>query len=144
MGEFNLVSRNLVDQDFEHLISWWEWWGFPVPSKNFLPDNGLSGLIVDLDNLNISYNIPVCAGFCYSTNSDLCWIEFVVSNPSVKDKDIRQQSFNKLINDLCDYAKVKGHLYAFTSCKVESLINHYIDCDFNIGDKKMTNLIKKL
>ena len=40
--------RRLTEKDWDTLVSWWKQWEFDfVPSKEFLPDNGTGGLIVE-------------------------------------------------------------------------------------------------
>ena len=71
--EFNIRKLNSTDYD-NTLVGWWKDWGWEPPAKDFLPDDGESGLIV-LDN-----DVPVCAGFIYITNSKAAWVDWIISN----------------------------------------------------------------
>lgn len=50
--------------------------------------------------------INICAGFIYYTNSKMCWIEFVVSNPNYRESD-RKEALVSLIHELGELLKVK-------------------------------------
>lgn len=69
--------RYIEQSDYEMLVDWWKFWKFPAPPIEMLPD---SGVIVNKNGVDI------CAGFIYFTNSKTCWIEFIVSNPNVRQK----------------------------------------------------------
>jgi hypothetical protein len=78
--------RWISNDDYATLVEWWKFWRFVPPTQEILPNNGLSGLVVTDENDNM-----ICAGFLYATNSPIAWIEFIVSNPNVKDKKIRKE-----------------------------------------------------
>jgi hypothetical protein len=120
--------RELTENDYDMLLDWWKWFRFPAPPKVCLPDNGTGGIMV------MKEGVPVCAGFVYYTNSRMCWIEYIVSNPEYKNKD-RKEAIRFLIKELCKMAKEQGFLAAFTSVKNQNLINHYADCGFAKGGK---------
>ena len=62
--KFNV--RVLSESDYENiLVGWWRDWEWTPPVKDFLPLDGVGGLIVEWDGT------PVCAGFIYNTNSRL-------------------------------------------------------------------------
>ena len=43
-----LKARKLVDKDYDILTTWWNKWpGWSAPSKDFLPNNGTGGLIIE-------------------------------------------------------------------------------------------------
>ena len=70
-----LNIRQLSSDDYDaHLYKWWTDWGWQPPTKEFLPEDGAGGLIVE-DN-----NTPVCAGFIYVTNSQVAWVDWIISN----------------------------------------------------------------
>lgn len=45
-----------------------------------LPENGTGGYIVEKGE------IPIVAGFLYTTNSKVGWMEWVISNKNIKTK----------------------------------------------------------
>jgi len=59
-----LNIRMLKDSDWNTLVEWWNAWPeWQAPAKEFLPDNGKGGFIVEKQNK------PIVAGFLYTTNS---------------------------------------------------------------------------
>jgi len=116
-----MVSRYFEAKDYENLLKWWKFWRFPAPSLNSLPT---TGMIVNLNGVD-----AVC-GFIYLTNSNMCWLEFIVSNPDVKNKEDREMCINECINRLCDLAKEMGYVFVYTSLKNENLQNKYLSCGF--------------
>jgi hypothetical protein len=58
-----------------------------TPPTDFLPNNGERYCSFNAD----TNNEQICAGFVYVTNSEVAWIEFVVSNFEVKNK-LRKQA----------------------------------------------------
>lgn len=126
--------RLLTDNDFTTLINWWNFWRFPAPKKELLPDNGCGGIMVYKDD------VEICAGYLFFTNSKMAWIEFIVSNPNYKQKD-RKEAINFLINELGQIAKSKGYEVLFTSVKNENLIKRFKECNYIIGSKNTTEMI---
>ena len=50
--KFNI--RKLTENDWDTLVSWWgDWPGWVNPPKDFLPDNGTGGLMVEKNNIPI-------------------------------------------------------------------------------------------
>ena len=116
--------RLLQEKDYEQLLVWWKWFRFPAPPKEMLPENALGGVMVYENDINI------CAGFIYFTNSKMCWIEFIISNPEYKHKD-RKLAVKLVIDSLCHLAKENSCKVAFTSVKNQSLLNIYLENGFN-------------
>lgn len=105
-------SRWITTEDYDTLVEWWKFWRFCPPTREVLPDNGLSGIVVTDDD-----DKPICAGFIYYTNSPIAWIEFIVSNPEVKDKKIRHESLVFLINELSGIALLNNRKVIYSSLK---------------------------
>jgi hypothetical protein len=131
-----METRWLNDYDYDTLVEWWMWFRFPPPPKSTLPDNGKCGVMVTKDG------VEVCAGFLYFTNSNMCWMEYIVSNPNVKDKNTRNDCIKFLIDKLSDLAEMNGFTVVYTSTKNENLINKYLDCGFFKGSENCTEMIK--
>jgi hypothetical protein len=127
--------RYIEQSDYETLVDWWKFWKFPAPPIEMLPD---SGVIVNKDGVDI------CAGFIYFTNSKTCWIEFIVSNPNVRQKEDRRDAIISLIDILCSIGKNNGYTIAYTSLKNQSLQNKYLECGFIEGSKNCNEYIKRL
>ena len=95
-----LNIRMLKDSDWNTLVEWWDAWpDWQAPAKDFLPDNGKGGFIVEKQDQ------PIVAGFLYTTNSRAALLEWIVSNPKYREND-RQKAIELLIkrvkNSNCD------------------------------------------
>jgi hypothetical protein len=127
--------RYFEDDDYNTLVDWWKFWRFAPPSLENLPT---SGVIVNKDGVDI------CAGFIYFTNSKMCWIEFIVSNPSVKQKEDRREAIMKVIDILCSVGKENGYELAYTSLKNSNLEEKYLESGFILGSTNCNEYIKIL
>jgi len=129
--EFNV--RYLNENDYDMLCDWWKAWRWTAPPRDFLPENGMGGLIVEKNG------IPVVAGFVYFTNSAIAWSEFIVSNFEYKDKD-RKEAIKILIFELSELAKRKGSKYIYTVVKNQSLKNTYEEMGYSNGSQKVDEM----
>ena len=76
------------------LVKWWNDWGLDAPTRDFLPDDATSGLIVfDGDD-------PVCAGFIYTMNAKVTWVEWIISSRTYRKKPERKECLDLLIYTL--------------------------------------------
>ena len=74
--------RPVMVEDRDILINWWESYDHMlVPSLELLPENGQSGLVIEKEGRIIA------AAFVYLTNSDMGYIDFMVSDPNYKGRD---------------------------------------------------------
>jgi hypothetical protein len=133
--EFNI--RQLEYQDYNTLVKWWSDWGLYSPNRDFLPEEGLGGLIVT------DGDIPVCAGFIYNTNSSVAWIDWIVSNKEYKVKGKRKEAILLLIDSLTNICKNTSHKYIFSNNNNKFLINYFIESGYIVGCKNSVELIKK-
>jgi hypothetical protein len=116
--ELNFLQ--LEEKDYDVLCDYWKAWNFPAPPKSCLPNNGLGGTkIVNEDG------VIICAGFLYETNSGISWLEFIVSNPDIKDRETRNDALILLISMLTIEAEEKGYTAVIASLTNESLIKKY-------------------
>jgi len=132
---FNIRKLNSTDYD-EVLVDWWKDWRWDAPPRDFLPDNGESGMIV-LDGI-----IPVCAGFVYITNSKASWVDWIISNKKYTDKIKRPVALNMLIESLTNVCKANGSKYVYALIKHKSLINLYQQQGYILGDQYNKEMIK--
>ena len=126
--------------DYKELKEWWDFWKFPAPAIAALPkyDEELTtGLMVSKDGVNI------CAGFLYETNSAICWVEFIVANPSVNKAD-RGIALDKLIQEFTIEAQTLGFGVIFASIKHPSLLDRYVKAGYTVGTTNTNELIKIL
>jgi hypothetical protein len=125
----------LKESDYETLCEWWKGWKWEVPTKDFLPENGLGGLMVYSDS-----DEPVCAGFVYFTNSKVAWMEFIISDPNYKGED-RNHLIDILINALLELIKEKGYKFAFTLAKHKYFQDRLLDSVFIFGEKETAEMV---
>lgn len=133
------VPRMLGELDYPTLVQWWDHYGFTVPSRDFLPDNGTCGIMLEDQQGN-----QLCAGFVYFTNSKACWLEFVVGNPEFQGSGFRKDHINQLINYLCEFAREEEAKWVFTTVVHKGLEKRFSECGFNTGSIGATEMIKQL
>jgi hypothetical protein len=132
-----LNIRKLKESDWETLCSWWdEWPEWQSPPRDFLPDNGAGGLMVEKD-------VPIVAGFIYYTNSKGALLEWIVSNPKYKEAD-RKDAIELLINAAEKVCKANGVEYMFSIGRNKSLINIHKELGWNIDTKPSHELVKNI
>ncbi len=108
--------RRLTDNDWDTLVSWWDNWPkWKAPVKDFLPENGKGGLIVEINDT------PVVAGFIYLTNSKTALLEWIVSNPKYRESD-RKQAIELLITGAENLVKSLDYKYLFSVMQHKGLI----------------------
>ena len=133
-----LNVRKLTDNDWETLCYWWEQWPkWQNPPKNFLPDNGTGGLMVEKDNQ------PIVAGFLYFTNSDAVLLEWIVSNPDYRDKD-RKRAIELLIATAENVCKDSGKKYMFSIGRNKHLIETHKKLGWVVDDSSSKEIVKKI
>tara|TARA_R100000742_G_C4279334_1_gene103631 strand:+ start:935 stop:1345 length:411 start_codon:yes stop_codon:yes gene_type:complete len=134
-----LTIRPLLDTDYETILcKWWSDWKWEPPQQDFLPQNGTGGLMV-LDG-----DIPVCAGFIYTTNSGVAWVDWIVSSKTYRKKPQRKNALEWLIVSLENLAIKTGHKYVYALVKHKGLIEVYEKLGFNQGAAYTSELIKKI
>ena len=75
-----MIIRNTTENDYIVIKEWWDETPYiKTPDITDLPDNGLSGLIVEED----SYG-PVAAAFLYLTNSSYGYIDYMIVKPGLR------------------------------------------------------------
>lgn len=133
-----LFSRNLNKSDWDTLTSWWDAWpDWTSPGKDFLPENGTGGIMIEKDN------IPIVAGFIYETNSASVLLEWIISNPEYKDTD-RQDAIEMLITEAEKLTKKLGYKYMFTIGRNKNLIETHRKLGWFVDDKPSYEITKKL
>ena len=134
-----LKYRLLKEEDYHTLCKWWKDNRFPIPPRDFLPNNGLDGIIVYKGDTELA------AGFIYETSANkLAWIEYIVANFEVKDKVLRKEAKDFLIQSLIDIARNMNKKYLFSSLKKESLIKDFEDNGFSKGFNNTTEVVMSI
>ncbi|KZE77495.1 hypothetical protein AV926_14060 [Myroides marinus] len=127
-------ARIIKEEDYTELLTWWKWHRFSPPLLEMLPN---SGVMISKEGVNI------CAGYIYFTNSKICWIEFIVSNPNYRELD-RKEAIKELILQLGYIAKDNGFKVAYTNLKNPSLIKFFSDVGYHEGSINTTEMISLL
>lgn len=133
-----LKVRRLTDNDWDTLLSWWKQWEFEfIPSKEFLPDNGTGGLIVEKEN------IPIASVFMYTTNSGVCALGWPLSDKNYKQEDRKQAMI--LLNTACENVwKAHGGKFLFFWGNNKKYNNSLEEIGFVEGDTNYSHLIKQI
>jgi hypothetical protein len=134
---FEIRPLNKTDYD-EILLDWWNDWGWTPPQKNFLPNNGAGGLMV-LDG-----DVPICAGFLYTTNSDVAWVDWIISNKQYRKKPQRENAIGLLIETLTGTCKRLNFKYSYALIKHRGLIETYKKLGYIEADSYTQEMIKVL
>jgi len=133
-----LKTRQLKDSDWDTLVSWWNSWPEWVnPVKDFLPDNGTGGIMVEKNSK------PIVAGFLYFTNSKSVLLEWIISDPNYKEVD-RKEAVELLIKTAEKVCKDAGKKYMFSIGRNKSLINTHKNLNWSIDKKESHELLKIL
>jgi len=135
-----LNIRKLKQEDWGTLTKLWNmWpeWKDKFPTKDLLPENGTGGYIVEKNNT------PVVAGFLYTTNSKVAWIEWIVSNKDYREDD-RKQALELLINGIEHVAISSGFNIILSIARNEGLINTFKDLKYTVDDKPSFEVSKKI
>ena len=131
-----LNIRRLEDSDWDTLVSWWDAWpDWVALPRDFLPDNGKGGFMVEKNN------IPIVAGFLYTTNSKVVLLEWIISNPEYKEID-RQDAIELLINGAENVSKASGYKYMFSIVRNKHLIATHKKLKWNVDSKSSHELVK--
>lgn len=130
--------RRLTDKDWDTLVSWWDNWPkWKAPVKDFLPENGKGGLIVEIND------IPVVAGFIYLTNSKTALLEWIVSNPKYRESD-RKAAIELLITGAENLIKSLDYKYLFAVMQHKGLIETHEKLGWKADPKPSYELTKVL
>jgi len=133
-----LNIRRLRESDWETLVQWWdEWPEWVNPPKDFLPDNGIGGLMVEKNDL------PIVAGFIYFTNSKGALLEWIVSNPKYKEQD-RKEAIELLIIGAEEVCKAQGFKYMFTIGRNKHLIETHKKLNWVVDKDPSYEITKKI
>jgi hypothetical protein len=134
-----LYIRELNESDYDNiLVAWWKQWGWEPPQRDFLPDNGKSGIIV------YDQDTPICAGFMYITNSKVAWVDWIISNKEYTKKPHRKDAIKLLVSTLTGICKNTGSKYVYALIKSRHLIETYEQLGYIKGDRYTSEMIKLL
>ena len=75
-----LKIRKIEIQDYKYINKWWVDQGFKPVSLEVLPMKGLGGLIIEKEK-------PIAVDYLYLTNSNMGYIDNLISDPNYISKD---------------------------------------------------------
>ena len=129
--------RKLTEHDYKTLEKWWKAWNWPPVEKEFLPDNGTGGFVVEKNG------VMIVAGFVYVTNSKAVLLEWIISNPEYREDD-RDVAITCLISTVEKIIKGWGYKYIFTIGRTKALINKHKELGWHVDVKPSYEIIKIL
>lgn len=134
-----LKVRALQESDWQTLVNWWSSWeDWKIhPTKESLPMNGIGGLIVEDEES------PIVAGFLYLTNSNIAWMEWIISDKNYK-KENKREAIELLINSLEQVAKSTGKDIIFSVSKNKGLLNIHKKLGYTIDENPSCEILKKI
>lgn len=132
-----LQVRALQESDWDTLQEWWTKWNWPVVTKEMLPLNGTGGVMV------YKGDTPIIAGFLYLTNSNIAWMEWIISNKDYKEND-RKEALETLILGLENIALSVGKDIIFSVSKSKSLISIHKELGYTVDENPSYEISKKL
>ena len=107
------------------------------PTKDMLPDNGTGGFIVEKDKT------PIVAGFLYTTNSKVGWMEWIVSDKNYKNKD-KKDAIELLITGMEHVARSSGCKIILSIGRNKSLINSHKQLGYMVDSKPSYEIVKQI
>ena len=117
-------------EDAETLVKWWESYDHMlVPSQELLPENGQMGLAIEKDGRMMA------AAFVYLTNSDMGYIDFLVSDPNYKGRD-RFEIITTLIEACSELAVELGCRIIWAMTTYDSVIKRCEKLDHDVLEDK--------
>tara|TARA_R110001606_G_scaffold399169_1_gene581257 strand:+ start:6816 stop:7211 length:396 start_codon:yes stop_codon:yes gene_type:complete len=128
-----MQARKITEKDFETIMSWYKKRKWPLMSREFLPDNGKSGLIISHNNIDI------VAGFIWFTNSKVAWFGFPISDPDYKESN-KSEAIDMLIMCSEQVCKDAGSKAMFTY-QGQGSTERYEKLGWNVKEKA-TNMLK--
>ena len=134
-----LNIRKLTESDWDLLVKWWgmysEW--KQHPTKDMLPDNGTGGFIVEKNKT------PIVAGFLYTTNSKVGWMEWIVSDKNYKNKD-KKDAIELLITGMEHVARDSGCKMILSIGRNKNLINSHKQLGYVVDSKPSYEIAKQI
>lgn len=105
------IRRYDNEKDYEILLSWWEDWGHPVQTKEDLPPTGFIN--------------DYAACFLIETKGNICFIDSLISSPTVHSKE-RSKDVNNIIDACLKYCKENGFKYALAITEKQSVLHRSV------------------
>ena len=132
MSKFNW--KFITQKELKEVFEWWKHYGFKQVPVESLPKGGL---IVSKDNINL-YSC-----FIYFTDSNIAWLEWVVSNPKAP-VDKKKGAFEYMLEVVEVILKLKGMKQIFISTNLPAFKNKLKKNEFEETDSNVTHYIKNI
>ncbi len=131
--------RRTTERDYETLVKWWEEWNFEgqYPSKDFLPNNGEDGIMVEVDGK------PSACLFFYITNSKIVQIAWPLSSKQCKKQE-RKEAMDLLVESAEQVCRSQNAGWIFWWGNNQSFTKRLIDAGFNKAETGFTAIQKRL
>ena len=124
-----MIVREWKNEEIALVMQWFVQWGFHP-----LPESSLPRL-----RLMVEYDgAPLCACCVYETDSDLAWIEWVVSDKN-KSGIIRRIGVRALVAEAKKAAAERGFRVGVGLTPNTALQRVYEEEGFVVGDRAMTS-----
>ena len=126
MGD-KINVRKIEPGDYEFIDKWWVEQGFEPLNRDILPMDGLGGIIIEKEK-------PIAAGFIYLTNSNIGYVDYVISDPNYKGKD-RYKIILQLIENCLHHAISLGCESVFATSRSNGIIKRCKELGYNVTTK---------
>lgn len=122
--------RDYNQGDYLQIFEWGLRHNIGALSKNSLP---ATGLIID----------GIAVGFLYQTDSDICYLENLISNPD-SNKEERLEAVNLIINGLIEKAKELKFKTVYSHTTLNSVIEHAFKNGYEIKNLNTVCMVRRL
>jgi hypothetical protein len=131
-----LKARRLIHEDYDTIVEWWKSWpGWEPLGRNLLPEDGTGGIMIEREGK------PLIAGFLYVTNSDICWMEWIVSDPTQRNKS---EAMSLLISSLEKWGKEAGFKVILSIGRSKNLINEHKKLGYTVDNNPSYEIVKNI
>ena len=122
-----LKIRKIEIQDYKYINKWWVDQGFKPVSLEVLPMKGLGGLIIEKEK-------PIAVAYLYLTNSNMGYIDNLISDPKYVSKD-RFDVIAKLMVACEKMAKDTGCLETWAMSNINGILSRCEALGYNVSDE---------
>lgn len=127
------MKCSLINPDnYNTLVEWYLGWNLPVTPYSYIPK---TAVIVE----------DVCAGFLFRlSETPMFWMEGIISNPKMKDKELKAKGISTLVKELEAYAKIQGCELLLTSTPRESFNESLLKMGYSPAPERYFHLGKRV
>lgn len=119
-------------ENYATLVEWYLGWNLPITPYSYIPK---TSVIVE----------DVCAGFLYRMGeTPMFWMEGIITNPKIKDKELKAQGISAVVEILESFAKLEGCELLMTSTPRETLTQKLLKMGYSSTPERYFHLGKRL